>query len=235
MPAHDPTRWFLRAQRGLFAGKQRLSGNHVSPSKRQCVVARDSGGGGGGGGGGPNPPRGPPPPPPRGPPAGPRGAPRARSTPLRPTAPRALALPVCSVRRHWLPNVQSKRLWSGVLARQVQVNVTAAALRWMRRAGGLDAYLLNTPAHKLASRTGVALQAAMRARIADGTAGVPNSPQPPRGAAHRAPGAVGGGARVAPTGRDVRAFDVAAYNAARWAAAAAVAAPAGGSKAAQLR
>ena len=31
--------WFKRAQRGLFAGKTRMSGNHVSASKRQCVTA----------------------------------------------------------------------------------------------------------------------------------------------------------------------------------------------------
>ena len=30
--------FFKRAQRGLYAGKQRLTGHHVSPSKRQCVV-----------------------------------------------------------------------------------------------------------------------------------------------------------------------------------------------------
>jgi len=29
--------WFKRSQRGLFAGRTRLSGNHVSPSKAQCV------------------------------------------------------------------------------------------------------------------------------------------------------------------------------------------------------
>lgn len=29
---------FKRAQRGLYAGKTRLSGNHISPSKRQCVA-----------------------------------------------------------------------------------------------------------------------------------------------------------------------------------------------------
>lgn len=32
--AVDP-RWFKQAQRGLYAGKERLSGNHVSASKRQ--------------------------------------------------------------------------------------------------------------------------------------------------------------------------------------------------------
>jgi hypothetical protein len=34
MPGPD-AKWFKRAQRGLFAGKMRLTGNHVSPSKRQ--------------------------------------------------------------------------------------------------------------------------------------------------------------------------------------------------------
>jgi hypothetical protein len=36
MPANAPgPQWFKRALRGLYAGKTRLSGNHVSPSKRQ--------------------------------------------------------------------------------------------------------------------------------------------------------------------------------------------------------
>ena len=47
-------------------------------------------------------------------------------------------------RRHWKPNSHRKRLYSEVLDRLVSVNVTAHALRCIDKAGGLDAYLLNT-------------------------------------------------------------------------------------------
>jgi hypothetical protein len=33
--AVPPVQWFKRSQTGLYGGKQRLSGNTISPSKRQ--------------------------------------------------------------------------------------------------------------------------------------------------------------------------------------------------------
>jgi len=57
--------------------------------------------------------------------------------------------------RPWLPNVQRKRLWSDTLNRMVQFNVTASALRWIDKAGGLDNYLLKTSPKKLDSALGM--------------------------------------------------------------------------------
>ncbi|KAN0094733.1 Ribosomal L28 family domain containing protein [Tylopilus felleus] len=47
-------------------------------------------------------------------------------------------------RRTWLPNVHTKTFDSPLLARRVQVKVTARALRTIHKHGGLDQYLLNT-------------------------------------------------------------------------------------------
>ncbi|EEH55569.1 uncharacterized protein MICPUCDRAFT_60375 [Micromonas pusilla CCMP1545] len=54
-------------------------------------------------------------------------------------------------RRRWKPNAQRKRLYSEALDELVRVNVTTYALRWIDKAGGLDAYLLNTTPQKLMS------------------------------------------------------------------------------------
>ena len=54
-------------------------------------------------------------------------------------------------RRRWLPNVQNKRLESSVLGHKVRVKLTTHALRCIKKAGGLDEYLLNTSDRKLAS------------------------------------------------------------------------------------
>ncbi|KAI9833398.1 MAG: 39S ribosomal protein L24, mitochondrial [Phylliscum demangeonii] len=45
-------------------------------------------------------------------------------------------------RRHWSPNVQSKRLWSDALNRFIRIRVTTRALRTIDKVGGLDEYLL---------------------------------------------------------------------------------------------
>lgn len=49
-------------------------------------------------------------------------------------------------RRDWKPNVQYKHLFSEALQCQVKVCVTTYALKRIDRAGGLDMYLLTTPA-----------------------------------------------------------------------------------------
>lgn len=48
-------------------------------------------------------------------------------------------------RRVWMPNVVQARLWSAALGRSVRLPVTAAALRAVDAAGGLDRYLASTP------------------------------------------------------------------------------------------
>jgi ribosomal protein L28 len=53
---------------------------------------------------------------------------------------------VCRTRRDWKPNVQYKYLFSEALQTQVKVCVTTLALKRIDRAGGLDMYLLTTPA-----------------------------------------------------------------------------------------
>jgi len=48
-------------------------------------------------------------------------------------------------RRVWMPNVVGARLWSAALGRTVRLPATAAALRAVDAAGGLDRYLSATP------------------------------------------------------------------------------------------
>ncbi|KAF8607324.1 hypothetical protein BDV93DRAFT_307314 [Ceratobasidium sp. AG-I] len=45
-------------------------------------------------------------------------------------------------RRTWLPNVQTKRLFSETLGHHVKLKVTTRALRTIDKHGGLDGYLL---------------------------------------------------------------------------------------------
>ncbi|RKP25781.1 hypothetical protein SYNPS1DRAFT_7056, partial [Syncephalis pseudoplumigaleata] len=69
-------------------------------------------------------------------------------------------------RRVWLPNVQSKRLYSEILGRVVRFKVTAAALRTIDKKGGLDNYLLGTRDDKLASEAGVRLKRVLQEKLA---------------------------------------------------------------------
>ncbi|KXN88446.1 54S ribosomal protein L24, mitochondrial [Leucoagaricus sp. SymC.cos] len=52
-------------------------------------------------------------------------------------------------RRTWLPNVQSKRLFSDTLDRYLKLKVTTRALRTIKKHGGLDGYLEKTSAETL--------------------------------------------------------------------------------------
>ena len=52
-----------------------------------------------------------------------------------------------------------KRLYSEILDRMVQLNVTTHALRCVDRAGGLDNYILNTKPQKLMSNKALELRA----------------------------------------------------------------------------
>ncbi|KAJ6500613.1 50S ribosomal protein L24 [Mycena sanguinolenta] len=52
-------------------------------------------------------------------------------------------------RRTWLPNVQRKRLFSETLQSHVRVKVTTAALKTIKKKGGVDNYLMQTSAEML--------------------------------------------------------------------------------------
>jgi large subunit ribosomal protein L28 len=52
-------------------------------------------------------------------------------------------------RRRFLPNVHETSLFSESLNRMISVRVSAAGLRTVDHKGGLDAFLLSTPAAKL--------------------------------------------------------------------------------------
>lgn len=52
-------------------------------------------------------------------------------------------------RRRWLPNVQETSLLSEALGETVKMRLSTHGLRTVEHKGGLDAYLLSTPATKL--------------------------------------------------------------------------------------
>ncbi|KAI9049781.1 hypothetical protein LZ554_005932 [Drepanopeziza brunnea f. sp. 'monogermtubi'] len=52
-------------------------------------------------------------------------------------------------RRHWRPNVHSKRLWSDALQRYLRLRITTRVLRTVDKVGGLDEYLLGEKAGRL--------------------------------------------------------------------------------------
>jgi large subunit ribosomal protein L28 len=49
----------------------------------------------------------------------------------------------------FMPNLQNKWLYSDILGSSIRLRLTANALRTIDHVGGLDAYLLKTPATKL--------------------------------------------------------------------------------------
>jgi len=52
-------------------------------------------------------------------------------------------------RRTWLPNIQSKRIFSESLGENIRVKVTTRALRTIKKYGGLDNYILKTKSELL--------------------------------------------------------------------------------------
>ncbi|KAI9737194.1 MAG: 39S ribosomal protein L24, mitochondrial [Claussenomyces sp. TS43310] len=52
-------------------------------------------------------------------------------------------------RRHWRPNVHSKRLWSGYLGKYIRIRVTTRVMRTIDKCGGLDEYLLGEKAARI--------------------------------------------------------------------------------------
>ncbi|KAL1918395.1 mitochondrial 54S ribosomal protein bL28m [Calcarisporiella thermophila] len=61
-------------------------------------------------------------------------------------------------RRNWLPNVQSKRIFSEALNSYVKLNVTTSILRTIDKKGGLDQYLLKTRDQNIFSKKGLQLK-----------------------------------------------------------------------------
>ncbi|CAM9283427.1 unnamed protein product [Laminaria digitata] len=78
-------------------------------------------------------------------------------------------------RRTWKPNVQKKALYSEVLDDWVKFHLTTHALRCVDKAGGIDNYLLKTPAKWLTSMEGSnakrKIQETLAKRIASGELG----------------------------------------------------------------
>ncbi|KAI8139733.1 hypothetical protein BJV82DRAFT_693768 [Fennellomyces sp. T-0311] len=61
-------------------------------------------------------------------------------------------------RRFWLPNVQSKKLYSETLQKFLDLKVTTSVLRTIDKKGGLDQYLLETRDKNLFSEKAVELK-----------------------------------------------------------------------------
>ncbi|KAI9477103.1 hypothetical protein BDB00DRAFT_859421 [Zychaea mexicana] len=61
-------------------------------------------------------------------------------------------------RRFWLPNVQSKKLYSETLQKFLELKVTTSVLRTIDKKGGLDQYLLETRDKNLFSEKAVQLK-----------------------------------------------------------------------------
>src|SRR5690606_1440778 len=55
-------------------------------------------------------------------------------------------------RRRFLPNLQEASLMSDALGVPVQMRLSTRALRTVEKRGGIDAYLLSTPAAKLGAK-----------------------------------------------------------------------------------
>ncbi|KAI9450091.1 hypothetical protein BJY52DRAFT_1126140 [Lactarius psammicola] len=64
-------------------------------------------------------------------------------------------------RRTWLPNIQTKRLFSDALGEKVRVKLSMRALKTIRKYGGIDKYVLNTKADLLGWE-GMRLRVAVR-------------------------------------------------------------------------
>ncbi|HAE01573.1 MAG TPA: 50S ribosomal protein L28, partial [Rhodospirillaceae bacterium] len=52
-------------------------------------------------------------------------------------------------RRRFLPNLQVVRLQSDILGERIRMRLTTRAMRTVDKKGGIDEFLLNTPARKL--------------------------------------------------------------------------------------
>ncbi|KLO07819.1 mitochondrial 50S ribosomal protein L28-like protein [Schizopora paradoxa] len=69
-------------------------------------------------------------------------------------------------RRTWLPNIQSKWLFSDALGKGVQVKLSTKALKTIKKVGGLDNYVLNTR-HELLGYEGMRIRVMVRDRMTE--------------------------------------------------------------------
>jgi len=68
-------------------------------------------------------------------------------------------------RRSWLPNIQSKWLFSDALGKSVQVKLSTRALKSIKKVGGLDSYVLNTR-YELLGYEGMRIRLMVRDKLA---------------------------------------------------------------------
>ncbi|MGH7071932.1 MAG: 50S ribosomal protein L28 [Acetobacteraceae bacterium] len=73
-------------------------------------------------------------------------------------------------RRRFLPNLQEATLVSDLLGRSIRLRLTARALSTVEHKGGLDAFLLTTPARRLPSPARALKRRVERARAVSGAA-----------------------------------------------------------------
>ncbi|KAJ2809323.1 hypothetical protein H4R20_000226 [Coemansia guatemalensis] len=61
-------------------------------------------------------------------------------------------------RRIWLPNIQKVKLYSAILDRMLEVNLTTRVLRTIDKKGGIDRYILDSKEKHIASDFGLSLK-----------------------------------------------------------------------------
>jgi len=55
-------------------------------------------------------------------------------------------------KRRFLPNLQSVKLYSGILQKYINLNITIRTMKTVEKNGGLDSYLINTNNRNLADK-----------------------------------------------------------------------------------
>ena len=55
-------------------------------------------------------------------------------------------------RRRFLPNLQSVKLYSGILQKYINLNITIRTIKTVEKNGGLDSYLIKTNNRNLADK-----------------------------------------------------------------------------------
>ncbi|TFY80167.1 hypothetical protein EWM64_g3838 [Hericium alpestre] len=84
-------------------------------------------------------------------------------------------------RRTWLPNVQSKRLFSEALGSNIRVKLTTRALKTIKKHGGIDQYVMQTKSELLGwegMRIRVLVREAQERKLLEGEAGQAEAQSP---------------------------------------------------------
>ena len=55
-------------------------------------------------------------------------------------------------KRRFLPNLQSVKIYSGILQKYINLNITIRTMKTVEKNGGLDSYLINTNNRNLADK-----------------------------------------------------------------------------------